>query len=74
MGRGGRGDHRDSRAGFLTLVPGGTTTSFTSTLNWWAAGLILSDGCVAPLNAAARTLTALCRSGSTHLIRDVTGY
>ena len=63
-------------AGFLTLNPGGTTTTEGATVNWSGAGQILNNGVIVKLNDQ-RQVTVVCGGTTatrTDVVIDVTGY
>lgn len=63
-------------AGFLTLNPGGTTTTDGATVNWSGAGQILNNGVIVKLNDQ-RQVTIVCGGTAatrTDVVVDVTGY
>ncbi|MCB0999666.1 MAG: hypothetical protein R2713_18840 [Ilumatobacteraceae bacterium] len=63
-----------SGSGFLSVNPGGNTSTDSSTINWSAAGQLLANGVTLTLNAN-RELTVACGGGgSTEFIIDVSGY
>jgi hypothetical protein len=62
--------------GFVVVNPGGNTTINASSVNWFAANQIISNGITATLNGN-RELTILTGpggSGGTDFIIDITGY
>lgn len=63
-------------AGFLTVNPGGTTTTEGATINWWGSGQILNNGVVVKLNEQ-RQVTIVCGGAAGNradVVVDVTGY
>lgn len=63
-------------AGFLTVNPGGTTTTEGATINWWGSGQILNNGVVVKLNDQ-RQVTIVCGGAAGNradVVVDVTGY
>ncbi|MEI6496002.1 MAG: hypothetical protein WCO88_04970, partial [Actinomycetota bacterium] len=61
-------------AGFLTCNPGGVSAVEASTINWSAAGQILSNGVTLTLNATRQLNVIAGGGGTTDFIIDVTGY
>ncbi len=60
---------------FLTVNPGGTTTTAASTINWSADDQVLANGVALTLNSNREvTVVAGGSGGSTNFIIDVTGY
>lgn len=62
--------------GFVTLNPGGITTTDGATVNWSATGQILNNGVIVKLNDT-RGVTAVVGGSAptrTDLVLDVTGY
>jgi hypothetical protein len=60
----------------VVVNPGGNTTINASSVNWFAANQIISNGITATLNGN-RELTILTGpggSGGTDFIIDITGY
>ena len=61
-------------SGFLTVNPGGVTTTNSSTINWSANGQILANGLSLTLNASRQVTVVNGSAGSTQFIIDITGY
>ena len=61
--------------GFLTVNPGGVTTTDASTINWSTAGQTLANGVILTLNTNRElTVVAGGAGASTNFIVDITGY
>jgi hypothetical protein len=68
-----------SGGGYVTVLPGTTTTVTVSTINWTSSGTTLASGGVVSLGtgSAERQVTLVVGgsgSASTHVILDITGY
>jgi hypothetical protein len=68
-----------SGGGYVTVLPGTTTTVTVSTINWTSSGTTLASGGIVSLGTgtAERQVTLVVGgsgSASTHVIFDVTGY
>ena len=61
--------------GYLSVNPGGNTSSSSSTINWFGAGQNIANGVSLTLDSS-RQLTVVCGAGggSTHFIVDIAGY
>jgi hypothetical protein len=67
-----------SSGGFVTVLPGTTTTVTASTINWSSSGSTLASGGIVSLGTGTAerqvTLVAGGSGASTHVIIDITGY
>ena len=61
-------------SGFLAVTAGSSTAFRASSINWSAAGQILANGQLAPLDADRRIRVFAGGGGTAHALVDVQGY
>jgi hypothetical protein len=61
-------------SGFLAVTAGSSTTFRASSINWSAAGQILANGQLAPLDGERRVRIFAGGGGTAHVLVDVQGY
>lgn len=60
--------------GFLSVTPGATTATGSSTINWWGPGQRLANTSLVGLGPTGNIRVHCGGTGSTHFIVDIVGY